>query len=119
MPTSTQMPMSTPRAIRLISVPVDMVFFIVQIAWEGVISRLSNKPARVCQKRLGEFFAREKTGFINHENGVLQNGTSRFDLTGEIDSKLRFRCCKTTSSVTPRRAAEERKTMNLGRNTGG
>jgi hypothetical protein len=86
------MAMSTPRAIRLILVPVDIVFFIVQIAREGTIGRLSNKPARDCQKDWVDFLPKKKTDFTNHENGVLQNGTSRFDLTGGNYNKLRFRC---------------------------
>jgi hypothetical protein len=69
---------------------------------------------------LGGFFAQEKTDFTNHENGVLQNGTSRFDLTGGNYNKLRFRCsavplfrcsavplfrcCKTARIATPRAA---------------
>ena len=112
--------MSTPRAIRLILVPVDMVFFIVQIAREGTIGRLSNKPARDCQKDWVDFLPKKKTDFTNHENGVLQNGTSRFDLTGGNYNKLRFRCsavplfrcsavplfrcCKTARIATPRAA---------------
>jgi hypothetical protein len=69
-----------------------MVFFIVQIAREGTIGRLSNKPARDCQKDWVDFLPKKKTDFTNHENGVLQNGTSRFDLTGGNYNKLRFRC---------------------------
>ena len=39
-----------------------------------------------------DFLPKKKTDFTNHENGVLQNGTSRFDLTGGNYNKLRFRC---------------------------
>jgi hypothetical protein len=52
--------MSTPRAIRLILVPVDIVFFIVQIAREGTIGRLSNKPVRDCQKDWVDFLPKKK-----------------------------------------------------------
>jgi hypothetical protein len=88
-----------------------MVFFIVQIAREGTIGRLSNKPARDCQKDWVDFLPKKKTDFTNHENGVLQNGTSRFDLTGGNYNKLRFRC----SAVAKQQGSQRRERRKQSR----